>query len=88
MPTDTPRALTLGEKSRINILGENELEKVFTPGRDGRVVNARALRARGSQGPHGFESHSRRHKKNLRCPVNTNLPLESSWKNLKGLCSD
>ena len=29
--------------------------------RDGRVVNARALRARGSQGPHGFESHSRRH---------------------------
>src|SRR5208337_2567655 len=28
--------------------------------RDGRVVNARALRARGPSGPHGFESHSRR----------------------------
>ena len=27
---------------------------------EGRVVNARALRARGPSGPHGFESHSRR----------------------------
>ncbi len=29
--------------------------------RDGRVVNARALRARGSRGPQGFKSLSRRH---------------------------
>ena len=36
---------------------EQQLDK---RSRDGRVVNARALRARGSSGPHGFESHSRR----------------------------
>ena len=41
-------------------LRHNELKVLNYQCRDGRVVNARALRARGPPGPHGFESHSRR----------------------------
>ena len=41
-------------------LRHNGLEVLICQCRDGRVVNARALRARGPPGPHGFESHSRR----------------------------
>jgi hypothetical protein len=43
-------------------LRHSELELLICLCRDGRVVNARALRARGPSGPHGFESHSRRLK--------------------------
>lgn len=44
----------------VNILRAGEIELLIRQRRGGRVVNARALRARGSQGPHGFESHPRR----------------------------
>jgi hypothetical protein len=41
-------------------LRHSELELLTCLCRGGRVVNARALRARGTSVPHGFESHPRR----------------------------
>jgi hypothetical protein len=41
-------------------LRHSELELLNCKCRGGRAVNARALRARGPPGPHGFESHPRR----------------------------
>ena len=41
-------------------LRHSELELLTCQCRGGRVVNARALRARGTSVPHGFESHPRR----------------------------
>ena len=43
------------------ILRSHTVERVKLLSRGGRVVNARALRARGSRGPQGFESLPRRH---------------------------
>ncbi len=49
-----------GARTRDKHFRRERIRKDNAICRDGRVVNARALRARGSQGPHGFESHSRR----------------------------
>jgi hypothetical protein len=47
--------------SSVKVLRRRTVKRVKQLSRGGRVVNARALRARGSRGPQGFESLPRRH---------------------------
>jgi hypothetical protein len=67
-PRPNLKKLTLAESNcslrvfiQVKILRQSTVEKVKPEqSRGGRAVNARALRARGSQGPQGFESLPRR----------------------------